>query len=154
MNRKFVYFGLAATLCASAAFAEQLFVNSQSVDILSDKSALSDVLTTVPKGTALNVVAHEDKWVKVQTGPQEGYVFEDALSVDKPNGEFAAGVGLNTGVTEGAAGKGLQPDATEYAKGKNLSPKAIEDLISFNKTIKGSDLKAFAAAGKVGKFRQ
>jgi hypothetical protein len=155
MKRNMIYFGIAATLCASVALAaEQLFVNSESVDIVSGKSGLSDVVKNVPKGTQLTVLSQDaDGWLQVQSGDAQGYVFKDALSPNKPSGDFTASMNVDTGMTTANAGKGMGPEANQWALGKNLSPAAMDALVAFSHTIKQSDLDAFATAGSVGKFK-
>ena len=150
MRRRVLYLALATTLCTSVALAEELFVTAPKVLIYSGKGAVYPTVATASKGTSLTVIDHEGKWIKVQAATTQGYVFEAAVSPQKPGGDLTAGVSLNTGVTEAAAGKGLNPDATNYAQGKDLSTKPLDDLIAFRMKIDPKEWQAFADAGKVG----
>src|SRR5690242_6690677 len=77
----------AVTSITVTALAETIWIKNEVVDIRSGKGAVYPVVATVKKGTQLNVVERDGKWVKVSVqganGPAEGYVFENAISTAK-----------------------------------------------------------------------
>src|SRR3954470_7435085 len=93
----------AALLAATAlpALAESVWVQADNVNVLGGKGSIYPVLGSVKKGTELQVVSREGKWVQVQSGNTTGWVFESALSAQKVNGDLFGGLnsgaaGLNT----------------------------------------------------------
>jgi hypothetical protein len=153
---KIACLGLAAALCASAVFADEVFVQSDSVDVFQGGKgsfpSMTPVVENVPRGTSLTVLGREGSWIKVKTPTTQGYVVASELSPDKP--------GLNMSLSqiphgkatvgEGAAAKGLGPKATEYAHGKNLKPEYLDNLIKFRKDLDPALLEKFCVDGKVG----
>jgi uncharacterized protein YraI len=140
---------------AAPARAEDVWVKSQSVDIRTGKGAVYPILSTVKSGTQLDVVAHEGKWLKVQVGDQQGYVFQDAVA-----DHWISGVGNmlanlspsndSSSLSTSAAAKGLSEEADQYAKDRKLDPAAMNRLVDFRKQIDPHDWEQFTAEGKVG----
>ncbi|MDP9175214.1 MAG: SH3 domain-containing protein [Planctomycetota bacterium] len=156
-NRKIMAAAMVAgALLASVAIAEDVWIKSESVDIRAGKGAVYPVVATAKKGAQLPVLAHEGKWIKVQAGDQQGYVFENAISpekVDGGGGNLLAnlGAGANAGdMSTGAAGKGLAEEADQYARNKALDPAPMNRLIDFRKKIDPKAWEAFTLEGKVG----
>jgi len=142
-------------LAASVALAEDVWVKSSSVDIRTGKGSIYPVIKNVPKGTQLNVVAHEGPWLKVQIDDQQGYVFQNAISGAKVDGSgnLLASVGSGadaSDVSTGAAARGFNETVTTYANGKNMDPNLLQRLIDFDHHLGPKQWEQFAADGKVG----
>lgn len=141
---------------AGVAVAESIWVSAEQVDIRDGKTALDNLVETVKKGTELQVIGREGRYVKVKTPKgREGYVFANATSNQRVGGGGnifqAMGAGTDAGeLGSGAAAKGLNPEANQYAAQKGIDRKGFDDLIAMRKAIKPAELKAFMAEGKVG----
>ncbi len=136
---------------ASAAFAESLWVQSESVDLRSGKGAVYPTVGTAKKGTELTVVSRDGKWVQVQSGDVSGWVFENALSAQKVSGGGGFGtLGDTAQMGTGAAGRGLNPSADSYVASKNLDKRPLEWLIAFRKSIQPAEWEKFTQEGQVG----
>jgi uncharacterized protein YraI len=144
----------AAALAGGAVLAEDVWVQSESVDIRAGKGAVYPVVATASKGAKLSVIAHEGKWLQVQAGDKPGYVFETAISASKVDGGGNLLANMepsdSTNMSSGAAAKGLTEDADQYARSKNMDPKAMNRLIDYRKKIDPKDWEKFTAEGKVG----
>jgi len=147
---------LAGALAAGSAFAEDVWVKSESAEIRAGKGAVFPLVAKAEKGTQLTVISREPKgWIKVKAGDKEGYIYEAAISTDKVKGGgnllAAMGAGAEaSNLSAGAAGKGLNEGADAYAKGKRLDPRQMDWLILFRKSINPQEWQAFTAEGKVG----
>ena len=137
-----------------AQVIEEVWVNRPQVQIRSGKGAAFPVVATAAKGSKLQVVAKEDRWLKVQFNGAEGYVLADAISSREVKG--GGGLGAlasgpdSSGATAGAAGKGLQPEAEAYASSKGMDPKIVDLMIERRRAISGEEWAAFTKAGQVG----
>jgi hypothetical protein len=146
----------AAGVCfAQAAGAEKVWVKQATLPIRESKSGFSTIVANANKGDELTVLGREDKWVKVQLGDKQGYVFEAMISDKKVGagpsmGNLMAGGDSTSGMTTGEAIKGLDPIAEKYAESKNLSPKLVDAMIDRNRAISEKDREAFQKEGKVG----
>ena len=116
-NRKVAWGAIAAvavTITATAAFAESVWVKSESVEVRSGKGAVYPTVGTASKGQELQVVSRDGKWVQVQAGGTQGWVYETALSADKVNGGggfFGIQAGQAAQMNTAAAARGLRPEA-------------------------------------------
>lgn len=145
---------LAAALAAGAVVADDVWIQSEKVDIRAGKGAVYPVVATAQKGAQLAVIAREGKWLKVQAGDQTGYVYETATSASKVDGggNLLANVdnGSASNLSSGAAAKGLTEDADHYAHDKNMDPALMNRLIDFRKHIDPKDWEKFTTEGKIG----
>ena len=140
---------------AVGALAEQVIVKSD-VAVKSDKNPFADAVETVGSDTKLEVLAHDNGWLRVRTpGGKEGFISEGDLP---PNTSLAGvqGNGQAGQVSNDAALRGLQDDAEAYAKSKSFNTAGVEQMIAWGKTISDADVVAFANAGHVGpaKYRK
>jgi hypothetical protein len=145
--------GIVTGAVVGRAFAEEVWVKSESAEIRGGKGAVYPVLVTGKKGDRLTVLGHDGKWLKVKIGEREGYVYETALSASKVEGggELLSNLGAGgTDLTSASAAKGLEPSAETYASSKNLDPRPLQSLVDRAKTIDPKEWQAFTAAGKVG----
>ncbi len=143
------------TLAVGSAFAEDLWVKSESVEIREGKGAVYPVITTVKKGQPLTVIERDGKWIKVKAGDKDGYVYETAVSPTKIDGggNIFQNMGIKgSGMTSASAAKGLDKDAEAYASGKGMSPRPLQTLVDAAKKISPKEWEAFAAEGKVGPY--
>jgi uncharacterized protein YgiM (DUF1202 family) len=141
-----------------SAFAESIWIKSEVVEIRGGKGAVYPVLATVKKGQELTVVERDGKWIKVivpngavAAVPQQGYVFENAVSVTKVDagGNIFSGMG-SSDMGTAAAAKGLQPTAENYAANKRMDSGPLNRLIALNKHIDPKEYEKFTAEGHVG----
>ena len=143
---------LLITSLAGAAMAESIWVKSDNVQIRSGKGAVYPVVATAPKGTELTVIERDGKWIKVQAGDQQGYIYETAASASKVSGggNLLSNMGAGSDMSTGAAAKGLEQQTETYASSKNLDTGPLNKLIALRKSITPQEWQSFTAEGKVG----
>src|SRR5262245_56810943 len=73
----------AAGACLAQAAGQETVYAKQEIVIREGKSGFSNEVVTAKKNTALTVLGREGKFVKVQLGDKQGYVFDNVLS-NKP----------------------------------------------------------------------
>lgn len=144
--------GLGASLGMAAAVAV-VYVAADRLDIVEKKRAVAKVVTTVDRNTALNVVAKEGAWYKVEVGGKQGYVFERAVS-NAPGSKRGQGVALSQVKAEqigelenAAASRGAQPAAKQYASAKGLSLEGLEQLFEDRESVSPAEYDRFLAEG-------
>jgi uncharacterized protein YgiM (DUF1202 family) len=133
------------------AVAEDLWVKRPFVDVLGGKGSLYPVVVRAEQGAKLTVIAHEGKWIRVQTNGQEGYVLEDALSSSEVSSDQFAGLKGNqaSGASAASAGKGFTP--SEFATAKGLSEEPLMNLeAEVKEAVTPEGLDQFMARGSVG----
>ena len=87
------------------------------------------VVATPPQAWELTVIDREGKWIKVQDGTQQGYVFENSVSAKQVSGDnnLLANVCADSDMKTDAAAKGLLDDQTKaYAQQKSLDPSLLK----------------------------
>jgi hypothetical protein len=146
----FALCGLALLLLGAAA-ASVLYVNVDRLDIVDKKRAVAKVVTTVDRNAALNVVAQEGNWYKVDVNGQQGYVFHTAVA-DKPGQAKGKGVNLaglksgsNPGLETAAAVKGIGDGARKYASGSGLRTDGLQEMIRRSNSIKPEEFDGFVS---------
>ena len=158
-NRKWRGVAIAAVVCGaaatSAARAEDVYVAKPSVVVREGKGSVHPAVATVRKGERLTVVAREGKWLKVQVGKRQGYVFDASVSPTPVRGGPSLGEALGSNAeasrtSAGAAAKGLEPQAEAYADEKNLDREPLEEMVRLNRSIEADELEKFMADGDVG----
>jgi hypothetical protein len=141
--------GLAAAL--SAAAAAVVYVNVDRLDIVDKKRAVAKTVTTVDRNAALNVIAQEGNWYKVEIGGKQGYVFAKAVATSPGSGK-SKGVSLAS-VKSGsipeletaAAVKGVGEGTREYASAQGLNTSGLEEMIRRRDAITGMEFDQFIA---------
>jgi len=136
----------------ACAFAEDVAVQRRQVDVLSSKGPDGrPPIATLHQGDHLNVVAHEDRWLKVSVNGQDGYVF--APSLENTGGGFDLNLGGGNAPAEkttSAAGKGW--DNADWARSNNMSTAGVETMLRYHDALLAKKpLPAFMAEGHVGK---
>jgi SH3 domain-containing protein len=142
-------------MLAATTLAETVWIKSDNVQIRSGKGAVYPIIASATKGAQLTVVSHDGKWLVVQVGDQQGYVFQNAVSTDPVGGDGNVLAGLGAGanassLSSGAAGKGLSGDAENYSASKHIDTGPMNRLIDFRKHFDPKLWEAFTAEGKVG----
>ena len=84
-------------LLTGAASAESIWVQSDNVELRSGKGAVYPVVANAPKGTELTVMSRDGKWVQVQAGTNQGWVYETAVSSQKVDAGFS---GIKPGIVK------------------------------------------------------
>jgi hypothetical protein len=149
----------ALLLCAATtALAEDVWVNRAQLQIRDGKGAAFAPVATAKKGDKLVVITREGKWLKVQLGDKQGYVYEDAISPRQVSagGDLGSLLGSpeSSGLSAAAAAKGLQPGAVTFASTGNLSTAPLQAMIARRNAVTGPEWVAFAQAGNVGMVNQ
>ena len=143
----------AAGVALGAAAASVVYVNAERLDIMDKKRAVAKVVTTVDRNAALNVVAKEGKWYKVEVGGKQGYVFAEAVA-DKPGS--AKGKGVNLAAVKGgsiaqletaAAVKGVTAAGKQYASSGRLSTSGLQEVIRRREAITSAKFDQVLAKG-------
>jgi hypothetical protein len=136
-----------------AAAALVVYVNVDRLDIVEKKRAVAKTVTTVDRNAALNVIAQEGKWYKVEVGGKQGYVFESAVATQPGSG---GGKGVSLASVKGgkipeletaAAVKGLGDGAKQYAAAGRLRTDGLEEMIRRRDALTGTEFEQFLAQG-------
>lgn len=158
--------GVFVLTMSSAALAEDVWIKSDNVLIREGKGAVYPVVAAAPKGTKLNVLMHERKWLKVSVPSKEGeakegYVYEDAVSNQEVGGNGTAlliptGEEQSSVLSSGSAARGLQPDTETYSKSHNqqLGMDRLNAAIALRSGVSGKQWEDFTTSGKVGPAAQ
>jgi uncharacterized protein YgiM (DUF1202 family) len=145
---------LAAGATLAGAAAMTVYVNADSLDIVSRPRTVADVVTTVDRGTPLQVVERQARWTKVSVGGKEGYVANVVLS-DKPTGAKGSGVQVSS-IKQGgyvpqletaAAVKGVGEGARQYANSKSQNTRGLEELFRRRNDVTPQAFDAFIQEG-------
>jgi hypothetical protein len=150
-------FALVVAAAAGAITVEAaalvVYVNVDRLDIVEKKRAVAKTVTTVDRNAALNVIAQEGKWYKVEVGGKQGYVFESAVATQQGSGK-GGGVPLSS-VKSGripeldtaAATRGLGDGARQYASSGHLRTDGLEEMIRRRDALTGSEFEQFLTQG-------
>jgi len=158
--RRRIVLALAAMLLwpAASALAEDVWVNRTELQIREGKGAAFAPVATARKGEKLTVISREGKWLKVQLGDKQGYVYEDAISARQVSagGDLGSLLGSpdSSGLSAAAAAKGLQPGALTFANSGNFNTAPLQAMIARRNAVTGAEWVAFAQAGNVGQINQ
>ena len=140
-------------VAAGAAAALVLYVNVDRLDIVEKKRAVAKTVATVDRNAALNVIAQEGKWYKVEVGGKQGYVFESAVAT-QPGSGGGKGVALSSvkggkipELETAAAVKGLGEGARQYASAGHLRTDGLEEMIRRRDALTGTEFEQFLAQG-------
>jgi hypothetical protein len=143
----------AAGVAFGAAAASVVYVNAERLDIMDKKRTVAKIVTTVDRNAALNVIAQEGKWYKVDVGGKQGYVFAAAVSDKRGAGK---GTGTSLASVKGgsipqletaAAVKGVTPGAQQYASSSRLSTAGLKEVIRRRDAITPAKFDQFLAKG-------
>jgi hypothetical protein len=137
----------------AAAAAAVVYVNAERLDVVDKKRTVAKTVVTVERNTALNVLAQEGNWYKVDVGGKQGYVFANAVS-NQPGSGKGKGVSLAAvkGVSDprldsAAAIKGVGEGAKQYASANGLNTSGLQELIRRRDAISPAEFDQFLAAG-------
>ena len=126
---------LGAVLLAAAA-AETVYVAAAGLDVKAKNKVVSKTLTTVRRGTALQVLERKGRWARVKVGDTEGWVPDTAsvLSASKVGaGEPAVPLGdvgsRSNDLSNAAAARGLSEATRQFVNQNNLNPRPLEEMI-------------------------
>jgi len=144
----------------SAALADDVYVQSEKLDVREGPGLLFDPVDSVTRNTKLSVLEKtDDGWFKVQTPTgKQGFVFEQSVAnkqISTAGSDFLSGlIGTSDAdakaIGTAAAAKGLEPESQAYAKSKNLSTANLDQVTALNKSVKGKEWMQFCQDGKVG----
>jgi hypothetical protein len=145
-------FALGAGLGMAAATAV-VYVAADRLDIVEKPRTVAKVVTTVDKNAALNVVAQEGRWYKVEVNGQQGYVFEKAVA-NKPGGKKAEGIALSkvkagevSELEQAAAVRGANPVTQQYASSKGLSTAGLQQMLDERAALPPAEYDRFQIEG-------
>jgi uncharacterized protein YgiM (DUF1202 family) len=145
---------LAAGATLAGAAAMTVYVNADSLDIVAKPRTASEVVTTVDRGTPLQVIERQARWTKVSVGGKQGYVANIVLS-DKPTGAKGSTVTVSS-IKQGgyvpqletaAAVKGVGEGARQYANSKSQNTRGLEELFRRRGDVTPQAFDAFLQEG-------
>jgi hypothetical protein len=135
------------------AAAAVVYVSVDRLDIVDKKRAVAKTVVTVDRNAALNVIAKEGRWYKVEVGGKEGYVAETVVA-NKQTGKKGQSVSLNAigdgsvpALETAAAVKGVGPGAQQYASGKGLRTDGLIALQARREGVTPAEFEKFLAEG-------
>ncbi|MDA8101028.1 MAG: SH3 domain-containing protein [Nitrospiraceae bacterium] len=157
--RKIVFFSLVLALtAASAAFAEDLFVQSSKAKVMQEPSFKSKLVAEVAKGQKFTVLGKQGSWVKVKSATAEGYVPALLLSPRPPmesvglikggEGEIKDNVRRRAStMTSAAAARGLTAEGRKRAGAEESADyAALEKMESYS--LSNDEVEKFMQGGK------
>ena len=149
---------------APVALAETVYVRARSAQIRSGRTVLDRVLERVRRGTALEVLEKDERWLLVKTPKgNEGWVYASRTSPEEPEkdagllarlGEGLRGDAARTAASAGA--RGLDKVAEGYARRAGVTAAhidAINGMEKFSARIGEKNVEDFLRKGKVGEYR-
>jgi uncharacterized protein YgiM (DUF1202 family) len=144
---------LTAAVALGAAAAAVVYVNAERLDVVDKKRSVAKTVTTVDRNAALNVIAQEGNWYKVEVGGKQGYVFASAVSTS-PGAAKGKGVALSAvkggsvpQLESAAAVKGLGDGTRQYAIAGGLKTTGLEELIRRREAVTSTEFDQFIATG-------
>ena len=143
---------LVLALVWGVAWAETLYVQRSTVDVRQGKGSFYPKVYTAKMGEALEVLAREGGWYKVQTPGGAGYVFEKALEAKKPSGlTNFAGTASTSELDQTAGYKGFDaPTERAYVSANNLQAqmRLVDRMERLPFSVR--ELETFQEKGEVG----
>lgn len=157
---------LGCLLLFSAAHvsAETVYIKKSGTKIYTKPSARASVLETLAKGTALDVVSKQGKFLQVAVpSGSKGWVFQfkvsEQVSANEDGGGFLNALGGKKMTARESASassiRGLSPVSEEHAKKKGVSQKdiqAVKDMETFH--VSPDDVDRFLANRKLGEYQE
>ena len=130
----------------SVAAALAIPVTRDRVQLRSEKSLLSSVVSSAKRGDDLEILSRDpDGWLRVRVGKVEGCVRESALADPQRPTDVAslAQSGGSTQLEAATATKGLDKDALAYAGARHYNTAALQRMIDVRQSISPADLQRF-----------
>lgn len=153
-------------LMSGAVFAqEKLWVSSDKAKLMSESSASSATVTTLPMGTEVTVLVKDGRWYNVSSAAGEnGWIYRGRLSDSPPAEEvqkesedlfaFMPGSSIQADEADTARSiRGLSPETEQYAKGKGTPAEykaALDKVLALS--IDERELNGFLSRGKIGEY--
>jgi Bacterial SH3 domain len=137
---------IAALGVFAVAAALAIPVSRDRVQIRSEQSLLSPVVTSAKRGDDLEILSRlENGWLRVRVGKQEGFVRESALADPQRPADVAslAQSGGSTQLEAATATKGLDKDALAYAGARHYNTAPLQRMIDVRQSISDADLQRF-----------
>lgn len=138
------------------AAASVVYVSVDRLDIVDKKRAVAKTVATVDRNAALNVIAKEGRWYKVEVGGKEGYVAETVVAA-KQTGKKGQSVSMTSvkdgpipGLETAAAVKGVGPGAQQYASGKGLKTDGLMTMQKRRDGVTPAEFDKFLTDGALG----
>lgn len=144
-------------LAASAAIAEDVYVQSAKVKVMWEPSFKAKVMTEVAKGHKFTALGKQGSWIKVKHGFEEGFVPALLVSNRPPlavvglvkagDGEIKDGVRRRASTyTSAAAARGLTSDSRKrLSKEERADYVALEKIESYS--LSNEEVTAFMEGG-------
>jgi|HubBroStandDraft_5_1064220.scaffolds.fasta_scaffold455694_2 hypothetical protein len=136
---------------AGIAVAEEVWVDRPIAPIRAGMGSIWPVVVEAKRGDKLTVLERKDKWLHVQLGDKDGWLYDNELSarVVAPDAVATADQTQSNGMASANAGKGFLPADYALKKGYTEEPlKTLETNIA--SVISPDGLEKFMADGKVG----
>jgi hypothetical protein len=136
---------------AGIAIGEDVWVDRPVAPIRSGTGSIWPIVAEAKKGDKLTVLERKDKWLHVQIGDKDGWLYDDELSAREvaPEAVATADQTQSGGAASANAGKGFLPADYALKKGYTEEPlKTLETNIA--SVISPDGLEKFMTDGKVG----
>ena len=144
----------AAAVCvagAGIAIAEDVWVDRPVAPIRAGTGSIYPVVVEAKKGDKLTVLERKDKWLHVQLGDKDGWLYDDELSSREvaPEALATADQSQSQGMSTANAGKGFLP--ADYALKKGYTEVPLTTLeANIAAAISPEGLEKFMADGQIG----
>jgi hypothetical protein len=144
----------AAVVCgvgAGIAIAEDVWVDRPVAPIRSGTGSIYPVVVQAKQGDKLTVLERKDKWLHVQLGDKDGWLYDNELSAREVSPEAVASADQSQSASMGTAnaGKGFLP--ADYALKKGYTEEPLQKLEANIASVVSPDgLEKFMADGKIG----
>ena len=134
---------------ATSLWAESVWVKSDLADIRSGKAAIYPSIAQVKKGQELTVLSRDGKWVQVQAGAIQGWIFDTSISTQKVDAGFNPfGGNVTAQMDTGAAARGWNADAEHYASSKHMTMQGMDFLKGIRDKVTPQDYTAFTSTAQ------
>ena len=144
----------AAVVCvagAGIAIGEDVWVDRPIAPIRAGTGSIYPIVVEAKKGDKLTVLERKDKWLHVQLGDKDGWLYDDELSAREvaPEALATADQSQSQGMTTVNAGKGFLP--ADYALKKGYTEVPLTTLeANIASVVSPEGLEKFMADGQIG----
>jgi len=118
MNRSIqLTIGLALSLVAGSCLAETVYVQAKQAKLMSEPNLKSEVVTAVEQGTALEQLAEQGRWLKVEHAGKQAWIYRLLISKQPPMKKVTVLGGHDENLTENARKRASSNAAVAAARG-------------------------------------
>jgi hypothetical protein len=146
---------ISVAICIAAEMGRICYTKHKHTDLLSQPDHDSGAVAAVSWGTRMKVIQEQGRWLKVNAGDNEGWIFMGNVSFDPPIEDNKSDF-LPTASDTGAAvaARPLDDTAKEYAS-RHDDGNAVNDIQWMEREaaqVKRADLDTYQRANHVGEY--